>query len=315
MFEKRYGEMMKGVMPSRELVHRTLRAAEDRKPEPIAWKPLLMVALCWAMVVGGVAWTLLTTSSTRITASSSPDSDPVSFHPILSDELTLSVSNIEWKDASTLTFHLVLRGDKVDALTEYNLDFENVWLSSSGLSPDSECTDDQDENECHSIVTMEINNQLQEEIPETITLTIDRYTSGNTEIYTTHDIDWDAYDGPVAHTGEPIIDLGGGMSISGFGFNEEGWPTVQIRIPDDVAEPTHCIPLLDHAETPETTIEYTPWRTFQYSEGDYHYSNTSFSITREELDDMQLVTYAIIAGETIRGEWSITIDIPPRPAQ
>ena len=50
MLEERYNRMMESVEPSQELVRRTKDAAQPRKVQTGAWKPVMVCVLCVMMV-------------------------------------------------------------------------------------------------------------------------------------------------------------------------------------------------------------------------------------------------------------------------
>lgn len=313
MFEERYEHMMEGVEPSQELVQRTLNAARPHPMKASAWKPVLLCALCVMMVAGAAVWKAIQTTSEPhdLVASSSPgETSPVS--PVLSEELTLSVSDMTWEDASTLSFILSIQGDKVDALTECDWDITGLWRDRSS-SHVMERTEDQPDNEQRLRISQTINMEYQKTLPETITLHVTRYTSGNTQYETVHNIDWDAFPYTLEAAGSPIIDLGGDMYITGLGFNEDGLLTIQIREPLHAEHPTHSLPVLEFPQNPEQRKNTFPWTTQQRSIDDYEYFTTTITIRREELEGTQLVTWTQIAGETILGDWTVTVNVPPLP--
>lgn len=311
MFEERYNRMMESVEPSQELVRRTKEAAQPCKAQAGAWKPVVVCVLCVMMMAVPVLWKVIHTSLEPhdVVISDNP-SDPAPVNSPPSDELTLSVSDVKWESSTELTFILTIRGDKVDALTEIDFDVENLWPSGGSYFV-AERTKDQADNEQRFQITREIDPKYQHTLPESLILRVTRYTSGNIQYDTVHDIDWDTFEYSLARSGSPIIDLGGDMFITGLGFNEDGWLTIQIQKPYHAAEPTHSFPVLDNIATPQMTMEFFPWRINQYTEGDYEYYNTAISVTRDELGGTQLITYTRIAGETILGDWSVSIDLPP----
>lgn len=313
MIDERYQRLMEALEPSQELVQNTLRAENTRRVHAASWKPMMLVALCVLLLVIPVAWKMMIypPPSLSLTTSTEPF-QPTPVSPTLSDDLTLSVSEVTWQDNLTLTFLLTLQGDKVDATTEFDFDVNEIHYS-TGNCKQVDPSEGQPENEQCFRITMEINDQLQLHMPESIQLTVNRYTSGNTSSEKIHDINWNDYSSPVAKAGTPLIDLGGGMCISSIGFNDDGWPAVQIRIPFNAESPTFSYPILDNKETAPITMEYFPWRTDTRVEGDYIYNTTAVNIPHEELINTQLITWTQIAGETIRGEWTVTINIPPRP--
>lgn len=319
MLEERYNRMMAQVEPSDALVRRTLAAARPSPRHASTRKALLLTALCVLVVALPVLWKVLHTlpEPPRVTSANPlPTFTALPVKPP-SDELTLSASDAQWEDDTTLTFLLTMRGDKVDSTTEFDSLTEGFPLSHEtyeSLDP----VEGQPENEKRMkfIITPDKDKLLRNsKLPETLTLRVSRYTSGNTYTEKVRDIDWAAYDGPIERTGRPIMALGGGMSISGIGFNENGWLTIQVRKPRSAELPTHCYPIFAHRTDPLKSMGYLPWRMDQYSEGDYIYYNTAVSIPREELADYIFSTHTYLAGETIRGDWSVTVAIPPRPTE
>lgn len=319
MLEERYNRMMAQVEPSDALVRKTLAAARPGQRQPSARRALLLAALCVLVVALPVLLKVLTTlpEPPEVTSASPlPTFTALPVRP-LSDELLLSASDAQWEDDTTLTFLLTMRGDKVDSSTEFDSMTEGFPLSHETYES-IEPVEGQPESEKRMkfIITLDKDKLLRNsEIPQALTLRITRYTSGNTYSEEVHDIDWSAYEGPVAHTGAPIIELGSGMSISGIGFNQNDWPTIQVRKPRGAELPTHCYPIFDHKTDPTKSMGYIPWRMDQYSEGDYIYYNTAVNISREELADYIFSTHTYITGETIYGDWSVTVDIPPRPTE
>lgn len=76
MLEERYNNLMEGVVPSPELVQRTLRATRPHRKQTGAWKPMLVIALCVVMVVGAAAWRVIHTAATQNQPTSQSDTNP-----------------------------------------------------------------------------------------------------------------------------------------------------------------------------------------------------------------------------------------------
>lgn len=320
MLEERYNRMMAQVEPSDALVRKTLAAARPGPRQPSARRALLLAALCVLVVALPVLWKVLTTLPEPPKVTSADPMPTFTALPVrpLSDELTLTVSDVQWEDDATLTFLLTMRGDKVDASTEFDFTTEGLPLYMS-TSKRIDPIEGQPENELRRkiILTLSEDERLwRGKIPETLPLHINRYTSGNTSYERLHDIDWAAFEYTLEEAGSPIIDLGGGMSITGIGFNQDEHLTVQIRVPADAKEPTHSLPLvLVEKEDGKLKTDFYPWTSNQQYVGDFIYCTTSMSVTREQLDGVTLATNTFIAGETIYGDWSVTVDIPPHPSE
>ncbi len=315
MLEERYNNLMEGVELSPELVQRTLRATRPHRTNVISWKPVLICVLCVMIVAVPVLWKLLHTASEPhdIVVSDSP-SEPMLVNSPPSDELTLSVSDLVWEDESTLSFILSIRGDKVDSLTECDWNAEGIWTAGSS-SHIMERTEDQPDNEQRFQITQTIDLEHQRTLPESIIMHVTRYTSGNAQYETSHEIDWSTFPYILEAYGSPIIDLGGDMYITGLGFDEDGYLTIQIREPLHAEHPTHSLPILEFPHDTERRKNTYPWTTHQRYIDDHEYFTTTISIRREELEGAQLITWTQIAGETILGDWTVTIDLPPRPAR
>lgn len=305
MLEERYNNMMESVGPSPELVQRTVKAARPRRRHAGAWKPALVIALCVVMVVGAAAWRVMHTPET-----SSPAAQPTPTFLPISDELTLSVSDVTLVNERKLSFILTVRGDQVDSLTNIDYRLEGLQHTGSGyhaLTPSG----DQPPNEQRYQVTLQSDVQpILKGAADTLQMSVIWYTTGDTHSMVIHDIDWSTVTATeLPRVGSPLIPLGGEVALTALAYTEEDGLSVQLRWPSDSWETTHSMPQLIQAARDAYPEDYIRWSTMLYTEDGWTVHNTTFQVSREELDDLRLITYTDITGRVITGDWRISIDL------
>lgn len=315
MPEERYKAMMAQVHAEGRLIDRVLQAPRPRH------NPLLRTAAalvcCLALIAAALRFLPLPPKDLVTVSSQAPDgaAPPVSSPP--SDELSLSVSDVQLLSDTELSLILTVRGDRVDPLTDIDLrdSAEHISIYRSSLSNVDE-SEDRKPNELRFKYTIETRDTpILDALEDTLTLTVFRYSVGTTESEPLHDVDWANLDYTLPEAGEPIIDLGNDMAVTGFGITDEGWTTVQIRWPFEALEPTTIILSLQLAEqkTPQRRIYVRTGE--QYSAGGYIYFNWTFPVHPDELQGAQLATYIRLVPEAVYGEWTTTVDLSALKAE
>lgn len=306
MLEERYNNMMEGVEPSPELVQRTLRAARPHRSQTGAWKPVLVIALCVVMVVGAAAWRVMNTGI--IPPETASTNDTPTILPV-SDELTLSVSDVTLVDEHKLSFILTVQGNLIDPQTRIDYDIEGIHKihgSCYTLDPMPE----QPDNVNRYQITLENKERpILLDAADTAELRIWRYTSGDTQSDQIHTVDWSTLPDTLPEECSPLIPLGGEVAVVGLSFSEEDGLTVLLRWPDTSLESTHGHPQLLLKESNDWPDDFIVWNTYQYVADGYIYHRTTFQVTRSELESLNLVTFTSLAGQEITGDWAITIDL------
>ena len=306
MLEERYNNLMEGVEPSPELVQRTLRTARTRRRQTGAWKPVLVIALCVVMVVGAVAWRVMNTGI--IPPETASTNDTPTILPV-SDELTLSVSDVTLVDEHKLSFILTVQGNLIDPQTRIDYDIEGIHKihgSCYTLDPMPE----QPDNVNRYQITLENKERpILLDAADTAELRIWRYTSGDTQSDQIHTVDWSTLPDTLPEECSPLIPLGGEVAVVGLSFSEEDGLTVLLRWPDTSLESTHGHPQLLLKESNDWPDDFIVWNTYQYVADGYIYHRTTFQVTRSELESLNLVTFTSLAGKEITGDWAITIDL------
>lgn len=309
MPEERYKAMMAQVHAGHGLIDRVLQPRQPRRSTPL--RAAIAMACCLVMLTA--AFVLLTpppkdlvTPNEQTTLDGNAAS---SLAPLPSDELTISVSDVKLEDPYTLSMVITARGDKVDALTELYIDHpssEHILHSGHTNIADPE---NSPVNETKCLFTLETKERtILEVLDTTLALAVCEYTSGTTQVETLHKIDWTSQDFVLQNTGEPIIDLGGGLAVSGFGFSEEGWLITQACWPRTASAYTFAFTWLSLGNADDSPNLYMQGAT-QYSSGDLVFNEEAFHITRDELKDVYLGTYIQYPAETITGNWPFTVDL------
>lgn len=317
MFEERYKRVTDSIHADDDLIERTLEAAEQPR---IRTRPkytglrLALGTICAFVLVVIASARIMPPPKDIVTSNVETPGNSEQFLPLPSklpsDDLTLSVSNVTLVNDSELSLILTVSGDKVDPLTYIDLDypfFQDLYGSGWGHIDHDE---DRQPHENRYRFTIESKDHpILESLGPTLELTVYGYTSGTTQTEIVHEIDWSSMDFPLSETGEPMIDLGSGLAITGLGFTEEGWLTVQSRWPYDSHDITNVHTWLspDGANDPSTCLYMRGGK--QYVAGDHIYNNQTFHVTRDELDSICLVTCVTLPGEVIEGNWPITVDL------
>lgn len=306
MLEERYNNLMEGVEPSPELVQRTLKSDRVRRKQTGAWKPVLVIALCVVMVVGAAAWRVMNTGI--IPPETASTNDTPTILPV-SDELTLSVSDVTLVDEHKLSFILTVQGNLIDPQTRIDYDIEGIHKihgSCYTLDPMPE----QPDNVNRYQITLENKERpILLDAADTAELRIWRYTSGDTQSDQIHTVDWSTLPDTLPEECSPLIPLGGEVAVVGLSFSEEDGLTVLLRWPDTSLESTHGHPQLLLKESNDWPDDFIVWNTYQYVADGYIYHRTTFQVTRSELESLNLVTFTSLAGQEITGDWAITIDL------
>ena len=320
MLKQRYNQAVSGIHADEELIQSTLNtAARPRtKSAPIsaAGRRLIIGFACTLVLILTLLPRLMHPPQDILTSNGEPPATTGDLLPLRSpsDDLTLSVSDATLVSNTELSLILTVRGDKVDPRTTINYNYRDQ----NGLLPyiygsqreTMNRYEGQPSNERRFRISFETKGRhILDALGPTLHLAIDRYTIGNLEAETVHEIDWNNVDFTLQESREPIIDLGSGLSVCGFGFTDEGWLIVQSRWPYTALEPTYIMNWLspDGTDSDRTNIYMREGK--QYVKGDYIYSDYTFPVTREELDGIGLGIVYCIAGEEIRGNWSITVDL------
>lgn len=315
MPEERYKALMAQVHADRKTVERALHAARPQRHQLLRMAAAL--ACCLALMATAFHFLPQPPEDLVTVSSQSPGGtlNPVTSPP--SDELSLSVSDVQLLSETELSLILTVRGDRVDPLTDIDLQnsAEHISIYRSSLSNVDEA-EDRKPNELRFKYTIETRDTpILDALEDTLTLTVFRYTVGTTESEPLHDVDWANMDYTLPEAGEPIIDLGNDMAVTGFGITDEGWTTVQIRWPFEALEPTTIILSLQPAEqkTPQRRIYVRTGE--QYYAGGYIYYNWTFPVHPDELQGAQLATYILLVPEDVYGEWSTTVDLTALKAE
>ena len=202
MLEERYNNLMEGVEPSPELVQRTLRAARPHRSQTGAWKPVLVIALCVVMVVGAAAWRVMNTGI--IPPETASTNDTPTILPV-SDELTLSVSDVTLVDEHKLSFILTVQGNLIDPQTRIDYDIEGIHKihgSCYTLDPMPE----QPDNLNRYQITLENKERpILLDAADTAELRIWRYTSGDTQSDQIHTVDWSTLPDTLPEECSPVF--------------------------------------------------------------------------------------------------------------
>ena len=334
MLEERYRQNAAAIHADDRLIDRTLDAAQPRpKAAPISagGRRLIIGFVCALALIVTLSAPMLKPPRDVVTSPGElpgTTDTPISAAP-LSDELTLSVSDVKLESDSKLSLILTVQGDRVDPYTYINVDYPHLqYLSGSGVGHLGGYEDQQPHEVRYRFYIESKDRDILYALGDYLELTVDRYTSGTTQTETVHEIDWDSMEFSPSETGEPItrfgnhqvvsgigfaeepiIDLGNGLSISGLGFTEEGWLIVQSRCPYEAPEPTYTIVWLSPDGTNDSDTNLYMDASHQNGDGEYAYNNQVFHITQEELDSVHLVTHTILAGNIIEGKWSILVDL------
>lgn len=318
MLKQRYNHAVNAIHADEELIDRTLEAAVHRqtKPAPIsaAGQRLIIGFVCTLVVIVMLLPRLIQPHQDILTSNGEVPETSGRLLPLTSDDLALSISDVQLLSDTELSLILVIQGDMVDPLTTIDYDFrdQNGFLPSISSSRmyTVDRYEDQPSNECRFQISFESKGRhILEALGPTLNLNIERYTIGNQQTETVHEIDWNHVDFTLQEGGEPLIDLGRGLSICGFGFTEDGWLIVQSRCPYTALDPTFIITWLSPDGTDSDRRNIYMREGNQYVEGDYVYYDSTFPVTHEELDGMKLGIYTTVAGKEILGNWPITIDL------
>lgn len=307
MFEERYEHMMASVEPSPELIQRTLQARGQRCTHRAARRPVLICVLCMLMVAGAAALRVIDTGKAPreiASVNAAPTFVPVA------DPLTLSVSEVTLVDEHELSFILTVRGGQVDPLTDIDYVLEGIWNphgSRHALPP----SENQPPDEQRYQITLKNDEQpILDDAEDTLQLTLLWYTTGDIYNTTIHEIDWSTVNATdLPRVGDPLIPLGGSVSLTALAYTAEDGLSVQLRWPVDSWETTMSFPQLILADREEYPEDFIPWETTQYVEDGWILHNTTFRVTRDELRALRLITYTNLTGKVITGDWSISIDL------
>lgn len=309
MPEERYKAMMAQVHAEGRLIDRVLQAPRPRH------NPMLRTAAalfcCLALIAAVLRFLPLPPKDLVTVSSQTPDGAPLPVSSPPSDELFLAVSDVQLLSDTELSLILTVRGDRVDPLTDIDLTHsgEHISIYRSGLRNADEY-EDRKPNELRFQYTIEAKDYpILDALEDTLTLTVFRYTVGTTETESLHDIDWLNLDYNLQRAGEPIIDLGRDMAVTGFGVTDEGWTIIQARLPLEALEPTWIMLSLQPAEQeiPQRRIYASTGE--QYVAGDYIYYNWTFHVHPNELNDAQLATYIRVVPEAVYGDWFVEVDL------
>lgn len=318
MLKQRYEQAASVLHADEELIERTLHAAARSRAKTVSISPggrrLIVGFVCTLVVLMALMPRLMLPHQDILTTSEELPASTGDLLPLPSDELTLSVSEVELVSDTQLSLILTVQGDKVDPLTTIDFDYTDINGNRPGVSHvhfgQADEYEGQPSNErCFNILFESKGRHILEVLGPTLNLDISRYTSGNQKSQPIHEIDWNAVDFTFQEEGEPIIDLGNGFSFSGFWFTDEGLLTVQSRWPSASLDPTYIIIWLSPDGTNDDRTNIYLQKSTQYVAGDSIYSNYTFPVTRDELDGMSLVTYIILAGEEVLGNWPISVDL------
>lgn len=318
MLKERYTQAANTLHADEELIERTLEAAScpraKHAPISAAGRRLIIGFVCALVMIVVLMPQLTHPHEDIVTSTGELPEDTGGLLPLPSDELTLSVSDVELDSDTMLSLILTVQGDKVDPYTTINHHNRNqnghpLDIYESGLHTLDRYEGQPSNERRFQIYFKTKGRHILDALGPTLYLDIDRYTIGNQALETVHEIDWNNVDFTLQKGSEPIIDLGSGLSICGFGFTAKGWLIVQSRWPYTSLEPTYIMTWLspDGTDSDRTNIYMREGK--QYVEDDYIYSDTTFPVTRDELDGLELGIAYCIAGEEIRGNWSITVDL------
>lgn len=315
MLKQRYNQAVNAIHADEELIELTLDAAARPRTKSAPISPtgrrLIIVFVCTLVVIAALLPRLTHPHQDILTSNGELPEDTGDLLPLPSDELTLSISDVQLLSDTELSLILTMQGDKVDPLTtidwDYHSTFPSVYVSETRML---DAYEGQPENEQRFQLIIESRERhILDVLGPTLNLRITRYTIGNQKTETVHEIDWSTVDFTLQEEGEPIIDLGSGLSICGFGFSEEGWLIVQDRCPITSLDPTYIMNWLSANSEDAARSEIYIRKVTSYVKGDYRYSDSIFPVTREELAGIDLGILAVVAGEEIRGSWPITIDL------
>lgn len=321
MLKQRYTQAASAIHAGEELVERTLDAAAHprTKPAPVsaAGRRLIIGFVCTLVMLVALLPRLMHPHQDVLTSNGELPEATGELLPLPSDDLTLSVSDIKLVSDTKLSFVLTATGDKVDPHTtlDYNIEPASPYLSGSGLRPIDKY-EGQPSNEVRFLLTIKTNDYpILDALGNSLEVTFFRYTSGSTYTEIVHEIDWNTVNFSLLEAGEPIIDLGHNMAVTGFGFTDDGWLTVQSRRPAEALDPTGVIIWLspDDSSSPLTNIYYRAAK--QYQAGDFSYHNNTFAVTRDELLGLTLVTHISFTEEEIHGNWPVTVDLSQLTAE
>lgn len=312
MLKERYTQTFRALHAEDDLIDRTMAAAANRaRPrEKLRWQPAAVIVCALVALVIAFAQMVPPPKDTVASSNRNEVEDALPA-PEPSDDLTITVSNVRMVDERTLSFDLVIRGDRVDKLSTFSFDHDlPVNLSTLPAPLDSSAPD----CERHFTVSLEASdNAYWNTYASTLHMTIIQYTSGNTWQQSAHAIYWDVLTEPSRYTGEPIIGLGAGIGITWFSFDPDGRLCIQLRQPEHLPDATWALIWLQKADGLSPNLYAS-----QIREGNRDgnvYEDCIFDITREALPDYQLITFTQFTGETIRGNWPFTVDLTPLFAQ
>lgn len=134
MFEERYNRMIESVEPSQELVRRTKKAAQPRKAQAGAWKPVVVCVLCVMMMAGAALWKVMHTAASTSQPASQPDTTEMP--PQSTDDVTERITvtagqpyiigegaqTSSFGEEGELCFPLIVTGDGINSSTYFHLD-------------------------------------------------------------------------------------------------------------------------------------------------------------------------------------------------
>lgn len=305
MIDERYNRMMEGTEPSQELLQQTTAAVKNRRSSSGTWQPVLVIALCVLMLAGAVAWRMGIAHERPEVAAihETPEIRPVS------DDLTLSVSDLTLVSEHELSFILTVQGDLVDPMTRIDYKIEGIQHN-SGSYPALDPEPEQPDNVIRYQITLENDKHpILLDAADTADLHIWKYTSGDTRTDQIHTIDWSTLPDVLPEEPSPLIHLGGEVALVGLAHSDTDGLTVLVRWPDTSLESTHCMPQLYLKETDDWPDDFIVWSIYQYPADGYIYHRKTFQVTRSELENLNLVTFTYLAGQEITGDWAVTIDL------
>lgn len=309
MLKERYTRLASDLHARDALIERTLDAAlRPRTRSSVSWC-LTALAVCALMVLAVVVTQIIPPPKDSIAF----NDETASEDPLLplghaaSDDLTLLVSNARMADARTLSFDLVIRGDRVDKLSTFD------FTPSAHLYCQEIRFADQDEyaldNERHFTINLEaFSDSYWRTFGSMLQMEISQYTSGNTRQQIYHDIDWSAMDFTCSDTDEPLIALGENAAITAFYFGEDGKLHILTRQPSELPSSDYTLLWLSHKGALPNSNAISEQATVRNG---FLYTDYGFDITREVLPDYQLITFTQSTGEVIRGSWPFTVDLTP----
>lgn len=316
MLKERYTQTFRALHAEDDLIDRTMDAAANRaRPrEKLRWQPAAVIVCALVALVIAFAQMVPPPKDTVASSNRKEAEDALAALPAPepSDDLTITVSNVRMDDERTLSFDLVIRGDRVDKLSTFDIiPSAHLYCQATRLADQDEFAPD---NERHFTISLEaVSDSYWRTFGPMLQMEISQYTSGNTRQQSAHAIYWDVLTEPFRYTGEPIIGLGAGIGITWFSFEPDGRLCIQLRQPEYLPDATWALIWLQKADGLSPTLYVSQIR--ESTRDGNVYRDCIFDITREALPDYQLITFTQFTGDTIRGSWPFTVDLTALFAQ